>query len=223
MAAIGTAGGISTVRQRRTRPRPTAWERRRELDARHLGPDSPHGRKRPGVRRKRATPRWPPRSSPHRARSPPITSSCAPRTNCKCCWTTPWPPSSCRLKITESRYRFGVAAKADVVSAETQLLSSQAQQINANIQRGDSRACHCRVDRPAAGRFLLEPHGDAHGCSDRARRSSLHASGAAARRRRSRAQGRGGQCPDRGGDCGLFSEPDAVRLRSVREQHARTT
>jgi NodT family efflux transporter outer membrane factor (OMF) lipoprotein len=40
------------------------------------------------------------------------------------------------LKITESRYRFGVAARADVVSAETQLLSSQAQQVNAKIQRG---------------------------------------------------------------------------------------
>lgn len=39
------------------------------------------------------------------------------------------------LKITESRYRFGVAAKADVVSAQAQLLSSQAQQINAKIQR----------------------------------------------------------------------------------------
>jgi NodT family efflux transporter outer membrane factor (OMF) lipoprotein len=39
------------------------------------------------------------------------------------------------LKITESRYRFGVAAKADVVSAEAQLLSSQAAQINAKIQR----------------------------------------------------------------------------------------
>jgi len=39
------------------------------------------------------------------------------------------------LKITESRYRFGVAAKADVVSAEAQLLSSQAQQINARVQR----------------------------------------------------------------------------------------
>ncbi len=40
------------------------------------------------------------------------------------------------LKITQSRYRFGVAARADVVSAETQLLSSQAQQVNAKIQRG---------------------------------------------------------------------------------------
>jgi NodT family efflux transporter outer membrane factor (OMF) lipoprotein len=39
------------------------------------------------------------------------------------------------LQITESRYRFGVAARADVVSAQTQLLSSQAQQVNAGIQR----------------------------------------------------------------------------------------
>ncbi|MDB6090663.1 MAG: hypothetical protein JWN85_3447 [Gammaproteobacteria bacterium] len=39
------------------------------------------------------------------------------------------------LKITENRYRVGVAAKADVVSAQTQLLSSQAQQVNAAIQR----------------------------------------------------------------------------------------
>ncbi len=39
------------------------------------------------------------------------------------------------LKIAESRYRYGVAARADVVSAQAQLLSSQAQQINARIQR----------------------------------------------------------------------------------------
>jgi NodT family efflux transporter outer membrane factor (OMF) lipoprotein len=38
------------------------------------------------------------------------------------------------LKITENRYRVGVAAKADVVNAQTQLLSSQAQQVNA-LQR----------------------------------------------------------------------------------------
>jgi NodT family efflux transporter outer membrane factor (OMF) lipoprotein len=40
------------------------------------------------------------------------------------------------LKIAESRYKFGVAARADVVSAQAQLLSSQAQQVNAKIQRG---------------------------------------------------------------------------------------
>jgi NodT family efflux transporter outer membrane factor (OMF) lipoprotein len=39
------------------------------------------------------------------------------------------------LKITENRYRVGVAAKADVVSAQAQLLSSQAQQVSAAIQR----------------------------------------------------------------------------------------
>jgi NodT family efflux transporter outer membrane factor (OMF) lipoprotein len=40
------------------------------------------------------------------------------------------------LKITMSRYRVGVAYKADVLSAQTQLLSSQAQQVNAGVQRG---------------------------------------------------------------------------------------
>jgi NodT family efflux transporter outer membrane factor (OMF) lipoprotein len=40
------------------------------------------------------------------------------------------------LKITESRYHYGVAAKADVVSAQAQLLTSQAQQVNAKILRG---------------------------------------------------------------------------------------
>jgi NodT family efflux transporter outer membrane factor (OMF) lipoprotein len=39
------------------------------------------------------------------------------------------------LEITKSRYSYGVAAKADVVTAQTQLLSSQAQQVNAAIAR----------------------------------------------------------------------------------------
>jgi NodT family efflux transporter outer membrane factor (OMF) lipoprotein len=39
------------------------------------------------------------------------------------------------LKITQNQYAVGVAAKADVVTAQTQLLASQAQQINAGIQR----------------------------------------------------------------------------------------
>jgi NodT family efflux transporter outer membrane factor (OMF) lipoprotein len=39
------------------------------------------------------------------------------------------------LQITKSRYRYGVAAKADVVTAEAQLLSSQSLQISAKIQR----------------------------------------------------------------------------------------
>ncbi len=39
------------------------------------------------------------------------------------------------LKITEARYKDGVAYKADMLSAQTQLLSAQAQQINAAILR----------------------------------------------------------------------------------------
>jgi NodT family efflux transporter outer membrane factor (OMF) lipoprotein len=61
------------------------------------------------------------------------------------------------LKITESRYKFGVAAKADVVSAETQLLNSQAQQINAKIQRGIlEHAIAVLVGEQPAG-FSLQP------------------------------------------------------------------
>jgi NodT family efflux transporter outer membrane factor (OMF) lipoprotein len=40
------------------------------------------------------------------------------------------------LRITENRYRVGVAARADVVTAQTQLLSAQAQQVSVAIQRG---------------------------------------------------------------------------------------
>ena len=40
------------------------------------------------------------------------------------------------LKIAENRYHFGVAARADVVSAQAQLLSSQALEVNAKIPRG---------------------------------------------------------------------------------------
>jgi NodT family efflux transporter outer membrane factor (OMF) lipoprotein len=39
------------------------------------------------------------------------------------------------LKIAQNRYRVGVAAKADVVSAQTELLTSQAQQVSAKIRR----------------------------------------------------------------------------------------
>jgi len=40
------------------------------------------------------------------------------------------------LQITQNRYRVGVAARADVVTAQTQLLSSQAQLTSVGIQRG---------------------------------------------------------------------------------------
>ncbi len=60
------------------------------------------------------------------------------------------------LQITESRYRQGVAAKADVVSARAQLLSSQSQQVNAGIQRAIlEHAIAVLVGEPPAG-FAIE-------------------------------------------------------------------
>jgi NodT family efflux transporter outer membrane factor (OMF) lipoprotein len=61
------------------------------------------------------------------------------------------------LKIAESRYRFGVAARADVVSAQAQLLSSQSQQVNAKIQRGIlEHAIAVLIGQQPAG-FTLAP------------------------------------------------------------------
>jgi NodT family efflux transporter outer membrane factor (OMF) lipoprotein len=61
------------------------------------------------------------------------------------------------LKIAQARYRVGVAYKADLVTAQTQLLSAQAQQVNAGIQRSTlEHAIAVLVgEQPAA--FALEP------------------------------------------------------------------
>jgi NodT family efflux transporter outer membrane factor (OMF) lipoprotein len=61
------------------------------------------------------------------------------------------------LKITQSRYNFGVAARADVVAAETQLLSSQAQQVNAKIQRAILEHAVAVLVGKQPAEFSLEP------------------------------------------------------------------
>jgi NodT family efflux transporter outer membrane factor (OMF) lipoprotein len=56
------------------------------------------------------------------------------------------------LKLTQSQYRFGTAARADVVSAEAQLLASQASQVNAKIQRATlEHAIAVLIGRQPAG------------------------------------------------------------------------
>jgi NodT family efflux transporter outer membrane factor (OMF) lipoprotein len=40
------------------------------------------------------------------------------------------------LKITQAQFHAGVAYKADILSAETELLTAQAQQVNAGVERG---------------------------------------------------------------------------------------
>ncbi len=61
------------------------------------------------------------------------------------------------LKITQNRYAVGVAAKADVVTAETQLLGSQAQQINAGIQRATLEHAIAVLIGKAPSAFTLAP------------------------------------------------------------------
>jgi NodT family efflux transporter outer membrane factor (OMF) lipoprotein len=63
------------------------------------------------------------------------------------------------LEITQNRYSFGVAAKADVVTAQTQLLSSQAQQVNAAIGRAQFEHAIAILigQQPAAFSVPVEP------------------------------------------------------------------
>ena len=63
------------------------------------------------------------------------------------------------IKITQSRYRYGVAAKADVVSAEAQLLSSQSSQLNAKIQRAVLEHAIAVLVGRQPGNFSLAPAG----------------------------------------------------------------
>jgi NodT family efflux transporter outer membrane factor (OMF) lipoprotein len=63
------------------------------------------------------------------------------------------------LQITQNRYGFGVAAKADVVTAQTQLLSSQASQVNVAIARAQyEHAIAVLVgQQPAAFALVAQP------------------------------------------------------------------
>ena len=61
------------------------------------------------------------------------------------------------LQITQNQYNVGVAAKADVLSAQTQLLSAQASAINAGVLRATlEHAIAVLVGQPA-GDFAIEP------------------------------------------------------------------
>ena len=63
------------------------------------------------------------------------------------------------LHIAENRYKFGVAARADVVSAQTQLLGSQAQQVNAKIQRAILEHALAVLIGKQPAEFALSPQG----------------------------------------------------------------
>ena len=63
------------------------------------------------------------------------TSSCASSTSRSACSTTPSPPTSKSLQLTQNQYNVGVVARADVVQADTQLKRAQVQAIDLGIAR----------------------------------------------------------------------------------------
>ncbi len=116
------------------------------------------------------------------------------------------------LSITQNKYTVGVAARSDIITAQTQLDSTRAQLIGAGVQRaqlehaiavllGKTPADFSIPRRPDLG--ITIPAIPAHAPVEPPR--------APARRRGGRARGRGRQRPDRDPDRGLFSRPDDYR------------
>ena len=63
------------------------------------------------------------------------------------------------LQIAQNQYKAGVAAKADVLSAQTQLMNAQAQAINVGVQRAQLEHAIAALTGQAPGGFLRSPSG----------------------------------------------------------------
>jgi NodT family efflux transporter outer membrane factor (OMF) lipoprotein len=61
------------------------------------------------------------------------------------------------LTITEARFKYGVAGRADVVTAETQLLTSQASLVNVELTRGQLEHAIALLIGKTPADFTLEP------------------------------------------------------------------
>ena len=127
-----------------------------QLGPRYLGPDSPHAPRATAPRRKPVRPRSPRRGCPRRPTLATDYFELRAQDQLQKLLDDTVVAEQLSLKITESRYRFGVAAKADVVSAR----GAAAVEPGAASQRQNStrhsRARDCRADRPAAGAILPE-------------------------------------------------------------------
>jgi NodT family efflux transporter outer membrane factor (OMF) lipoprotein len=61
------------------------------------------------------------------------------------------------LTITEARFKYGVAGRADIVTAETQLLTSQASLVNVELTRGQLEHAIALLIGKTPADFALEP------------------------------------------------------------------
>ena len=124
------------------------------------------------------------------------------------------------LELTKNRYAAGVAAKADIVQAQTQLKSTEAQAIDIGIQRAQLEHAIALLIGKSPADFSL-PGGA--GGPDRAADSDRHPvrhSRTPARCGIRGTQDRRCECPDRGGTDRLLSLADARRFHGLSEHNA---
>ena len=119
----------------RQRTQNTSRRRLGQLGHGYLGPASAATPRATAPRRRPAPRRSRRRGCPPRPSSRPIISSCARRINCKSCWTTRSWPRHCRCKSPRAATNSAWPPGPTSSPPQTQLLSSQAQQVNAKIQR----------------------------------------------------------------------------------------
>ena len=123
------------------------------------------------------------------------------------------------LQLTKNRYAGGVASRADVAQAETQLRTTQAQAIDVTVQRAQlEHAIAILIGRPPSAIYAAAGYAGraaAAGAGGRA----LDVARAQARYRRCRASRRRRQCANRGRYRGLLSDGNArgvLRFRDAR-------
>ena len=156
------SSGVTQQLQRRAR---------RQLGDRPVGPRAPHRR---GRRSDRAGERRRPRSGQAvragAARAGLFPAARAGRRRSPAA-ATPSPPTSSRCSSRSNQYAAGVAARADVAQAETQLKSTQAQALDAGVQRAQLEHAIAVLIGKAPADFSIAPEAVATDVSaDSARR-----------------------------------------------------
>ena len=117
--------------------------------------------------------------------------------------------------MTQNRYAQGVDARADVVAAEAQLKTAQAQAIDFTLQRAQLEHAIAVLLGQPPGRFLPPARGPDDPPPASARLDSLATAGAPARHRRRGAPAGRGLRADRGGQGRLFPGYFALRFRRL--------
>ena len=194
-----TAATMTTIRHdhvRRRRSTVTTWRSTRA--GKSTSGAASVAESRPVRARRRPRSRiWPAPGSPRKPCWPRITCCCAWRMRRSHCCARPSPNYERSLQLTRNQYAAGIAGRGDVVQAEAQLKSTQAQVYDAQIVRAQLEHAIARTDRQAAVRIDGRGEAPGRGVSGHSRRAALCVARAPPRHRRSRAPHRQRQRADR--------------------------